>query len=57
MQPTEASETGLTHRTYEQGVNCVALGEIGLEHVRGRQDKGRDHQAEVFPGLLSGERG
>ena len=31
-----------------QGVNCVAVGEIGLDHVRLRQDKGRDQQAEVF---------
>ena len=30
------------------GVNCVAVGEIGLDHVRARQDKGRDQQAEVF---------
>ena len=49
--PTEASDTGLTHRKYEdvkryvQGVNCVAVGEIGLDHVRVRQDKGRDQQA------------
>ena len=54
MHPTEASDTGLTHRKYEdlkkyvQGVNCVAVGEIGLDHVRVRQDKGRDQQAEVF---------
>ena len=33
---------GLTHRRYEdlkryvQGVNCVALGEIGLDHARAR---------------------
>ena len=33
---------------YVQGVNCVAVGEIGLDHVRVRQDKGRDQQAEVF---------
>ena len=31
-----------------QGVNCVAVGEIGLDHVRARQDNGRDQQAEVF---------
>ena len=31
-----------------QGVNCVAVGEIGMEHVRVRQDKGRDQQEEVF---------
>ena len=30
------------------GVNCVAAGEICLDHVRARQDKGRDQQAEVF---------
>ena len=54
VHPTEASETVLTHRKYEdldryvQGVNSVALGEIGLDHVRARQDKGRDQQAEVF---------
>ena len=64
MHPTDASETGLTHRKYEdlkryvQGVNCVAVGEIGLDHVRVRQDKGRDQQVEVFfPGLSTGERG
>ena len=45
---------GLTHRKYEdlkryvQEVNCVAVGEIGLDHVRARQDKGRGQQAEVF---------
>ena len=54
VHPTEASDTGLTHRKYEdlkmyvQGVNCVAVREIGLDHVRVRQDKGRDQQAEVF---------
>ena len=58
MHPIEASDTGLTHRKYEdlkryvQGVNCVAVGEIGLDHVRERQDNGRDHQAEVFPGFV-----
>ena len=58
MHPTEASDTGLRHRKYEdlkryvQGVNCVAVGEIGLDHVRVRQDKGRDQQAEVFPGFV-----
>ena len=42
---------GLTYRKYEdlkryvQGVNCVAVGEIGWDHVRARQDKGRDQQA------------
>ena len=42
------------HRKYEdlkryvQGVKCVAVGDIGLDHVRVRQDKGRDQQAEVF---------
>ena len=52
--PTEASETGLTHRKYEdlktyvQGVNCVAMGEIGLDHARAMQDNDRDQQAEVF---------
>ena len=54
MHTTEASGTGLTHRKYEDlkrhvhGVNCVAVGEIGLGHVRVRQDKGRDQQAEVL---------
>ena len=57
VHPTEASDTGLTHRKYEdlkrnvQGVNCVAVGEIGLDHVRMRQDNGRDQQAEVFSRL------
>ena len=43
VHPTEASDTGLTHMKYEdlkryvQGVNCVAVGEIGLDHVRVRQ--------------------
>ena len=51
---TEASDTGLTHRKYEDlkmyvhGDNCVAVGEIGLDNVRVRQDKGRDQQADVF---------
>ena len=51
---TEASETGLTHMKYEylkryvQGVNCVAVVEIGLYHIRVRLDKGRDNQTEVF---------
>ena len=51
---TEASYTGLTHRKYEdlkryvQVVNWVAVGVIGLDHVRVRQDKGGDQQAEVF---------
>ena len=54
VHATEASDTGLTHRKYEdlkmyvQGVNCVAVGEIGLDHVRVRQAKGRGQQAEVF---------
>ena len=54
VHPTEASDTGLTHRKYEdlkryvQGVNCVAVGEIALDHVRVRRNKGRDQQAEVF---------
>ena len=54
MHTTETSDTELTHRKYVylnryvQGVNCVAVGEIGLDHVRVRQDKGRDQQAEVF---------
>ena len=54
MHPTEASDTGLMHRKYEnlkmyvQGVNCVAVREIGLDHVRVRQVKGRDQQTEVF---------
>ena len=57
MHPTEASDTGLTHRKYEDlkmyvhGVNCVAVGDIGLDHVWMRQDKGRDQQAEVFSRL------
>ena len=52
--PTEASETGFTHRKYEslkryvQRVNRVAVGEIGLDHVRARKDKGRGQQAHVF---------
>ena len=54
VHPTEASETGLKHRKnenvkrYMQGINCVAVGETGLDHVRVRQDKGREQQAEVF---------
>ena len=53
VHPTEASNMGLTHRKYEdlkryvQG-NCVAVEDIGLDHGRARQDKGRDQQAEVF---------
>ena len=45
MHPTETSDTGLTHRKYEdlkryvQGVNSVAVGEIRLDHVRVRKDK------------------
>ena len=31
-----------------QGVNCVAIGELGLDHVRAMQDNGRDQEAEVF---------
>ena len=48
VHPTEASDTGLMHRKYEdlkcyvQGINCVEVGEIGLDHVQVRQDKGRD---------------
>ena len=54
VHPTEESDTGLTHRKYEdlkryvQGVICVAVVEIGLGHVRVRQDKGRDQKVEVF---------
>ena len=54
VHPTEASKTGHTHRKYEhlkmyvQGVNCVAVGEIGLDHVRKRKNKGHGQQAEVF---------
>ena len=54
VHPTEASDTGLTHRKYKdlkryvQGVNCVAMGEIDLDHVRVRQDKCCNQQAEVF---------
>ena len=54
MHPIEASDPGLTHRKYKdlkryvQGVNCVAVGEMGLDHVCGRQVKGCDQQAEVF---------
>ena len=54
VHPTEASKTGLTHRKYVdlkryvQGINCVAVGEIGLDHVPARQDKDRDQQAGVF---------
>ena len=57
VHPTEASNTGLTHRKYEdlkrfvQGVNCVAVGGIGLDHVRVRQDKGRDQQ-RCLPGFV-----
>ena len=40
-----------------QGVNCVAVGEIDLDHVRVRQDNGRDQQAKVLPGLSTDERG
>ena len=53
VHPTNALETGLIHRKYEdlkryvQGVNCVAVGETGLDHVRVRQDKGCDQQSEV----------
>ena len=54
---------GLTYRKYEdlkryvQGINCVAVGEIGLDHVKDK-DKGRDQQAEVFAlGLSTAERG
>ena len=38
------SETGLTNRSYEymkmyvQGVNCVAVGEIGLDYIWVRQN-------------------
>ena len=54
VHPTKASDTGLTHWKYEdlksyvQGVNCVTVGKIGSDHVRVRQDKDRDQQAEVF---------
>ena len=47
VHPTEAPETELPHRKCEDlkrcvhGVNCVAVGDIGLDHVRPRQDKGR----------------
>ena len=53
MHPTDA-DTGLTQRKYEdlkryvQGVNYVAVGEIGLDHIRVKQDKGRDQQAGMF---------
>ena len=42
-----------------QRVNCVAVGEICLDHVRVRQDKGCDQQVEVFPQIcrLVGEVG
>ena len=36
-------------KRYVQGINWVAVGEIGLDHVRARQDKDREQQAEVFP--------
>ena len=55
VHPTEASDTGLTHRKYEdlkryvQGVNCVAVGEIGLDHVRVRQDKVVINRQRCFP--------
>ena len=54
MHPTDASEKGLTHRMYVdlkrcvQGVNCVAVGETGLDHIWVRQDKGHVKQAGVF---------
>ena len=54
MHPTEASDTGLTHRKYEdlkryvQEVHCVAVGEIGLDPVQVMQDKGRNQQTEMF---------
>ena len=54
VHPTTASDTGLTHRKYEDlkryvhGVHCAAVGDIGLDHVRVRQDIGRYQQAEVF---------
>ena len=54
MHATEASETTLTQRKYEDlkryvhGVNCVAMGEIGLDHVRAIDDNGRDQQTGVF---------
>ena len=54
VHPIEASEAGLTHRKYKdlkgyvQGVNCVAVGEIGLDHVLSRQYKCRDQEVEVF---------
>ena len=40
-------------KRYVQGVNCVVVGEIGLYHVRVRQDKGRDQNAEVFHGFVN----
>ena len=55
MHPTEASETGLTHSKYEylkryvHGVNCVAVGETGLDHVRVRPYNGRDHKKRCLP--------
>ena len=54
VHPTKASDTGLAHREYEdlkryvQEVNCFAVGEIGVDHIRVRQDKGSDQQADVF---------
>ena len=54
MHPTEALETGLPHRKYEylkmyvQGVNCVTVGEMSLDHFRARQNKCCDQQAYVF---------
>ena len=62
MHPTETTETGLTHRKYEylkryvHEVDCVAVGEICVDHVRAMQNKGRDQQAEVFAHLYTSSR-
>ena len=51
VHPTEASEMELPQMNYEdfkgyvQGVNCVAVEVIGLDHIRAMQDKCRDLQA------------
>ena len=38
--------TAVFHWSVEEPVN--AMGDTGLDHVRVRQDNGRDQQAEVF---------
>ena len=48
INPTGSRPDGERESRGHVGVNCVAVGEIGLDHVWVRQDKGRDQQAEVF---------